>query len=388
MHTPTTLRLAASAALIALTAPAAVASASAPPTDAAGTVAPEDVGNFDSVGFVLDDGEFRFYAMPDVSWTRIIGIDGDREQALVWWRTAPDTGYSPAMLDLATGEFSELTFDVLDNDWFARGMTADGRIVGGGYRPLADGDERVIYGFLHDPTTGDTVAIERGGSEFTGVSDAAGNIVLGYNDSGMSTFVWRDGRFVDVIGDGANRLLGSAINADGVVVGFASWGDDPLWGPLPRGFVAQPDGDGYTAEPFGIDGTLRTAVLGINDAGTIVGYLNETSGDPMVVFTAALDDPEGSLQRHELPAEVVAVLSTPGTGAATSGVDAQGRVYGTLFLTDPEPALWEDEEICSGHGHLHGADCHCDAGYIPDPDDSAACIPDDAAATAEETTAP
>ncbi len=31
---------------------------------------------------------------------------------------------------------------------------------------------------------------------------------------------------------------------------------------------------------------------------------------------------------------------------------------------------------CSGHGHLHGDTCHCDAGYRTDPDDPGRCVPE------------
>lgn len=34
---------------------------------------------------------------------------------------------------------------------------------------------------------------------------------------------------------------------------------------------------------------------------------------------------------------------------------------------------------CSGHGHLHGARCHCDTGYVPAPEDASACVPGRAA---------
>ena len=34
------------------------------------------------------------------------------------------------------------------------------------------------------------------------------------------------------------------------------------------------------------------------------------------------------------------------------------------------------DEVCSGHGHLHGDHCHCDQGYRVDPDDSTKCIPE------------
>lgn len=36
----------------------------------------------------------------------------------------------------------------------------------------------------------------------------------------------------------------------------------------------------------------------------------------------------------------------------------------------------EDEPECSGHGHLHGNQCHCDAGYRTDPQDSDRCVPE------------
>ncbi|MEZ4433640.1 MAG: hypothetical protein R3F65_14625 [bacterium] len=33
-------------------------------------------------------------------------------------------------------------------------------------------------------------------------------------------------------------------------------------------------------------------------------------------------------------------------------------------------------EECGGHGHLHGDHCHCDPGYMVDPEDPANCVPD------------
>lgn len=34
------------------------------------------------------------------------------------------------------------------------------------------------------------------------------------------------------------------------------------------------------------------------------------------------------------------------------------------------------EAECGGHGHLHGDQCHCDAGYVVDPDDATLCVPE------------
>lgn len=36
----------------------------------------------------------------------------------------------------------------------------------------------------------------------------------------------------------------------------------------------------------------------------------------------------------------------------------------------------EEEPECSGHGHVHGSVCHCDAGYQVDPQDSERCVPE------------
>ncbi len=33
------------------------------------------------------------------------------------------------------------------------------------------------------------------------------------------------------------------------------------------------------------------------------------------------------------------------------------------------------DEVCGGHGHLHGSHCHCDPGYRIDPMDPTRCIP-------------
>lgn len=34
------------------------------------------------------------------------------------------------------------------------------------------------------------------------------------------------------------------------------------------------------------------------------------------------------------------------------------------------------DEECGGHGHLHGDHCHCDDGYVQDPNDASQCIPE------------
>jgi len=44
------------------------------------------------------------------------------------------------------------------------------------------------------------------------------------------------------------------------------------------------------------------------------------------------------------------------------------------------PGCGEDDgqaaEECSGHGHLHDNECHCDNGYTNDPNDPTKCVPD------------
>jgi hypothetical protein len=198
-----------------------------------------------------------------------------------------------------------------------------------------------------------------------------------YVHAGMATFVQSDDVISDIHGDDANRLLGIQVNADGVVVGFASWGDDPLWDPLNRGFVATPEGDRHVAEPFSLPGMARTTITGINDDGRIAGHVHQTEDAPLTAYSADLADPEGTLELHPLPDEVATMLSTPGTGASVWGSDDQGRPFGAVFITDPEPELWDDDEPCGGHGHLHGAECHCDDGYVMDPDDPGMCLLDE-----------
>jgi len=39
-------------------------------------------------------------------------------------------------------------------------------------------------------------------------------------------------------------------------------------------------------------------------------------------------------------------------------------------------ALGGAEQECSGHGHMHGDQCHCDPGYRLDPEDPTQCIPE------------
>jgi hypothetical protein len=220
------------------------------------------------------------------------------------------------------------------------------------------------------------MTVERPDIEFTGLSDITGDTVLGYTDAGLATFVRQDDDFIEVDGADANRLLGTQINSDGVVVGYASWGDDPLWDPLSRGFVATPAGGRYHAEPFGIAGMARTSVVGITDDGLVAGHVSQEDDSTMVAYSANLDDPDGTLELYQLPDEITALLSTPGTVANVWGSDSTGRIFGTLFLTDPEPELWDEDGVCGGHGHLHGTECHCDDGYSQDPDDPAVCILD------------
>ncbi len=335
-------------------------------TSIAGNVSAAQVTNYDSVGFILDDGEYEFFAMPDASWTRIIGLRSDGEQALVWFRDDADAGYEPALLDLTKTEFIPLT--VADAPgFFARGLTGDGRVVGG-----AEGDGGT-EGVIYDPESGAVNWLERPGSDFTGISDAVDDVVLGYTDAGMATFVQSDDVIFDIHGDDANRLLGIQVNADNVVVGYASWGDDPMWDPLTRGFIATFDGDEYIAEPFSLPGAARTTITGINDDGRIAGHVHQADDTPMTAYSADLADPDGTLELHPLPDDVTAMLSTPGTGASVWGIDHQGRIFGALFITDPEPELWSEDEPCGGHGHLHGTECHCDDGYVLDPDDPGMC---------------
>jgi hypothetical protein len=52
------------------------------------------------------------------------------------------------------------------------------------------------------------------------------------------------------------------------------------------------------------------------------------------------------------------------------------RLDAWAFDAELEIVEGGSDEVCSGHGHLHGDQCHCDPGYRLDPDDSTKCIPE------------
>jgi hypothetical protein len=52
------------------------------------------------------------------------------------------------------------------------------------------------------------------------------------------------------------------------------------------------------------------------------------------------------------------------------------RLDSWAFDVELEIVEGGSDDVCSGHGHLHGDHCHCDPGYRVDPDDSTKCIPE------------
>lgn len=106
-----------------------------------------------------------------------------------------------------------------------------------------------------------------------------------------------------------------------------------------------------------------TLLHGINDAGQLSGVYHPNGTDsPARIFTA-----EGI---EALPR----TFPTPDQNMDpwVGGLDYSGVVFGQVTILHA-PAHPEE---CGGHGHPHGTHCHCDSGYVQDPNDPGMCIPE------------
>lgn len=103
-------------------------------------------------------------------------------------------------------------------------------------------------------------------------------------------------------------------------------------------------------------GACETTWMPVPGSGAVeLTALGDGEGEPM---SGQL---EGLMFREvEIDAETYATTVVPG-GSETA-------------LSDWAFDVMLDVE-CSGHGHLHGDTCHCDAGYQNDPNDPGRCVP-------------
>jgi len=323
-----------------------------------GNITTNDFSDLHSVGFILTGEDYQFFAVPGQQVTSINAVDTERGLAFGWSRatadpaTANERGF---VLNLRDGSFQEVRVPNVDRT-VVRGMDPEGRLVGLA-NIRATGES---FGFIYDPETGESIEVRRPGytqGALTG-GNASGTMI-GYSDFGLAGFVLRGGEFFPLETPEAGRLFPMQINDSGVIVGL--WGEHGTWWDRSRGFIATPDGEGYDVRPYLVTGGHITALSGINDAGKLAGLYNpQGNAAPARVFTAA--GPTALSRTFPTP--------DPNLDPWVSGITNADHVYGsvTILHTPSTP------EECGGHGHLHGTQCHCDAGYQQDPDDPGMCI--------------
>lgn len=320
-----------------------------------GNVVLEDFNERDSVGFIIIDEEYHFFAVPGQGETAITAIDPVRHLAYGWSRTTPESNDRGFVLDLRTNTFRTIQVPGVDRT-IIRGADSRGRVVGlANVRATSDS-----YGFVYDHTGGQLTEVRRPGYTQGAVTDLneAGTLI-GYNDFGGVGYVFRNGAFTTLETAGAGRLFPIEINEAGTIVGL--WGEPGNWWDVSRGFIATPSGSGYSIEPYRIAGGHLTTLNGINDSGMLAGtYYPQGIEAAPSVFSAT--GPAASPRTYPTPQNNLEPW--------VDGLDNLGRIYGHVVVghmpTSPEE--------CGGHGHLHGTQCHCDSGYQQDPGDPGMCI--------------
>lgn len=325
------------------------------PGDIEGNVSLEDLSDLTSVAFIVVDENYHFFSRPGQGETAITAVDPERGVAYGWSRTTPESNDRGFVLDLRNNSFETIQVPGVDRT-IIRGADSQGRVVGlANIRATSDS-----YGFVYDVATGVVTEVRRPGFTQGAVTDLndSGTLV-GYNDFGGVGFVHRDNAFTTLEASGAGRLFPIEINESGIIVGL--WGEPGNWWDVSRGFIATQSGTGYSVTPYSISGGHPTTLNGINDAGVLAGtyYPQGVEGLPRV-FSAS--GPTAPPRTYPTPQNNLEPW--------VDGIDNLGRIFGHVIVTHT-PA---DPEECGGHGHLHGTACHCDTGYVQDPEDEGVCI--------------
>lgn len=368
------------------------------PCDIPGNLSAEGIPEHGSVAFVIVDGSYRFIKQPGMEDTSISYIDSRCERAYGWSRDLPyddDAAVESSwVLDLATMEFT--TISIPDTNWVVlRNATDDGRVVGklsytGG---TADPSDDASRGFIHNLATGETQLVARDGFSdigFTALNEDG--LIVGFNDFGTQGFAYADSAFEDIDHVDAFRLFPFQVNRAGTMVGFWGISSETWWdNSVNAGFVAAQTAGSLEVRRYDIEGQAGVGLTGLTDDGAIVGLAYATSSSLPVVFHAA--DTEAAPTFYPLRGD----LEPFPTGLSEGGV-----IHGQAFiLEEPRPCgghgALEGETCqcdegfeldpydmtnclppgaeCSGHGHLHDDECHCDPGFRVDPTDMMACIP-------------
>lgn len=366
-----------------------------------GAIDADEMPTHGSVGFVLVDGAYHYFAMPGMEDTSINFVSADGKTAYGWARDRryddPEARELGFALDLVTGAYTEIA--IPGTAWVVvRGATEEGVLVGkASVDAGTPGDETDDYsaGFVHDLRTGETSFHARDGyddSLFSAV-DPQGETILGANDFGAQGFVFAGGMFTDLDHPDAYRLFPAAIASNGTIVGIWSGSEETWWdNTANQGFVARREAGGYVVTRVAHEDFAALQLTGINDAGALGGIAYASASSLPVVVTAR--DVEGPFETHPLGA---------GLEPYATGINARGWVFGQIFVLeepracgghgalvgdacvcdvgylldpyDPENCFLEGV-ACNGHGHTHGDTCHCDDGFRRDPEDALRCVPE------------
>lgn len=296
----------------------------APPPAPAGTLGLEDLPSSGSVGFILADGEFTFYAVPESTGTSInhLGVDGRRAYGWYAGEDQPEQGFE---LHLETGVYEPIAFP---DTRFAVVRGGHGSLLVG---KLADDsgttddpDDDVRKGFVYDTQSGELETFVREGYDDIGFSSLnAQGVITGFNDFGSQGFLFVDGEYIDLDDPAAYRLFPFQINDAGQFVGF--WGtSEETWYDNTQNpsFVGALDGESVAAiQRYEFPGYSGTGLAGINAAGVMAGIAYPTAASRPVVFTTkALD---ALPQVHRLPEHLEPFVV---------GIDQRGWVYGQVFI--------------------------------------------------------
>ncbi len=320
-----------------------------------GNVSATDFAEYGSVGFILDNGVYHYFAMPGKVETTIASVNEQGTQAIGWSRTAEGQDGQSFVLDLRRSRFTPLTPQGLD--WFVvRGANDHGIAVGLGKSQA----RQQTVGVMYDTKTRQVTEIQRPGytqGGLTGINNSG--VIVGYSAFGEVGFVYNSGAFTTLATSGAGRLFPTAITAAGRIVGL--WGPEGSWWDPGRGFVASKTASGYSVHPYDRQHGMSTSLTATNDKGMLAGIYFPSVESSGIIFTA--NSTSATPRDHAMPFE--------GLDPWVSGMDNRGRVFGSITIKHAP----NNPNECGGHGHLHGTKCHCDAGYKQDPNNEGNCIP-------------
>lgn len=326
------------------------------PLTLSGNAVVEDFADLGAAGFILDEGTYHFYAAPGEGETAITAVDLEAGVAWGWTRTTPESNDVGFRLDLRTNTFESLRLPGVDRT-VVRGANALGQVVGlANVRVTSDS-----YGFVYEHSSGAMSEVRRPGYTQGATTDITeSGVMVGYSAFGSEGWVHRNGAFEALEHPEAGRLFPIEISEQNEIVGL--WGDPAAWWDVSHGFRARLSGSDWIVESYRVSPDIPTTLNGNTETGEFAGlYWAEGLAGKPTVFT--LEDWAATPATHPLPGTTLEPW--------VDGMADNGWVFGHVII-DHTPV---NSDECGGNGHLHGTECHCDTGYVQDPNDAGMCIP-------------